>query len=172
MKAYKIELLKKEFPFLNDFIKKGEFIDEIKVKRGDQNLLNQKGEEDSYSWSGGGHYDYTKYCAIFYDGSEWQIVDLDTAGKSGTGSGRNNEWDCDTIAEQLFAKDITSDFIVGNTFKDTNDNGDGQTFNSIVIYKMNKFDLVGHHKAQLDKAAAELKAEIEAACREPELQEA
>lgn len=171
MQAYRLALLRKEFPFLDRLIvdRYGqtevwpEEVDNILVKRGDANLLSQAGYEDSYSWSGGGHYHYTIYFAI----TEEDIVELYFAGKSATGSGEYKEWIVPTVGEQLLQRGIIPDWVVECRKIDTDDNGNGRVERHWVIYKMTRFDLAGYHKQQIDKAAAELKAEIEAACAEP-----
>ena len=167
MNKYKLELMKKEFTFLQSFDRFNlEEADEIKIKRVDENLLKQKGYEDSYSWSGGGHEDYTKYFAVTLVVSDEKksIVELDSAGHSATGSGDHNEWDADTVGEQLFTMSIMPDYIVKCVRSDTDDNGNGEVTSFWTIFKMNKFNLVEHHKQQIDKAAAELKAEIAVVC--------
>ncbi len=172
MRQYRAKILRKEFPFINRLFVNyegqtklwPEDIDDIKVRRGDKILLAKKGFEDSYSWSGGGHYDYTIYFAVWKDGEEWRVVELDSAGYSGTGSGERHEWDADTIGEQLFTKGINPDYIVKCIQNDTDDNGNGKVTRFWTIYKMKRFDLKNYHQEQIDKAAVALKAEIAAVC--------
>jgi len=168
MKQYKVALLRKEFPFLDRLFVDSEGrtslcpenVNDIKVKKGDKALLIKRGFEDSYDWSGGGHCDYTKYFAVCGEA----ILELETAGYSGTGSGKMYEWDADTLGEQLFAKRITPDYIVECVRNDTDDNGNGEVTNFWIIYKTRRFDLANYHQQQIDRAAAALKAEIKAAC--------
>ena len=167
MKQYRIALLKKEFPFLdhifddsNEGVLKPEHVNEIKIRRGDNALLANKGYEDSYSWCDGGHYDYRKYFAIVGE----NIIELMSAGKSGTGSGERNEWDADSIAEQLFLKNLAPEYIVECVKNDTDDNSNGEISHYWTIHKMSKFDLSAYHQKKIDEAAASLKAEIALVC--------
>ena len=173
MKQYKVALLRKEFPFVDrlfvDYKGKTDLrledINDIKVKKGDKALLTKKGSEDSYNWSGGGHRDYTKYFAVWSDkDGEQHVLELASAGYSGTGSGERHEWDADTIGEQLFAKGIIPDYIVECVKNDTDDNGNGEVTRFWTIYKMKRFDLATYHQQKLDEACVALKAEIAAAC--------
>ena len=174
MKQYKIALLRKEFSFIDRLFVDSdgrttfqpEKINGISVKKGDRALLAKKGNEDSYDWSGGGHYDYTIYFAVWSDSEGEHIFQLASAGRSGTGSGERHEWDADTIGEQLFVRGINPDFIVECVKNDTDDNGNGEVTNFWMIYKMRRFDLAAYHQQRLDEAAAALKAEIAEACRE------
>ena len=163
MKQYRVALLRKEFPFLDKLGQieiRPEVVDDIKVKKGDKALLAKKGSEDSYSWSDGGHNDYIRYFAI----EDEQIIELDSAGHSATGSGNRNDWDADTIGEQLFVEGIVPDFIVECVKNDTDDNGNGEVTRFWTIYKMKRFNLASYHQQKLDEACAALKAEITAAC--------
>ncbi len=172
MKQYRVALLREEFGFIDrlflDYEGKPELrpedVTEIKIRRGDKSLLAAKGNEDSYDWSGGGHYDYTKYFAVWSDADGEHILKLDSAGRSATGSGDRHDWDADTIGEQLFLLGITPDYIVDCVKNDTDDNGNGEVTHFWTIFKMKKFDLVAYHWQQIDEAAAALKAEIAAAC--------
>lgn len=168
MKQYRVALIRKEFPFVDKlFVNyrgetevQPEKVNDIKIKRGDQSLLSKKGNEDSYDWSGGGHYSYTKYFAVRGE----QILQLASAGESGTGSGEHHKWDADTIGEQLFVKGIVPDYIVECVKNDTDDNGNGEVTHFWTIYKMKRFDLAAYHQQKLDEACVVLKAEIAAAC--------
>ncbi|HLD27692.1 MAG TPA: hypothetical protein VJB39_02480 [Patescibacteria group bacterium] len=170
VKQYRVALLRKEFPFIDKMFVDSEGrtnllpedINDIKVKRGDKALLAKKGSEDSYSWCNGGHYNYTKYFAVWSD--EDRVLELASAGYSGTGSGERHEWDAGTIGEQLFVKGIAPDFVVECVKNDTDDNGNGEVTRFWTIYKMKRFDLGTHHQEQIDKAAAALKAEIASVC--------
>ena len=170
MNQYKVNLLEKEFPFLSVIAKivdvvqlELNWIDNIRIQKGDANLLKQTGQEDSYSWSGGGYYEYKKYFTIDCNG---EVTELSSSGQSGTGSGDNNEWTASPIDEQIFSKGIVPDFIVECVKNDTDNNGNGTVRYHWTIFKMKKFDLKTHHKNEIDKAAAALKAEIEAAYQE------
>jgi hypothetical protein len=158
-RQYRITLLKKMFPFLNNLYDElnPEDINGIEIKKGAKDLLEKTGYEDSYSWGGGGHYNYTEYFAI----TGQDIIKLDSAGYSATGSGERDSWSADTIGEQLFTKKKTPDYIIECIKSDTDDNDNGEIVRNWTIYKMKKFDLVEYHKQQLDEAAEELKKEIE-----------
>ncbi len=174
MKQYRVAVLRKEFGFIDrlflDYEGKLEVrpedVTEIKIRRGDKSLLVAKGNEDSYDWSGGGHYDYTKYFAVWMDADGEHIFQLDSAGHSATGGGERHDWDADTIGEQLFAKGIVPDYIVECKKNDTDDNGNGEVTRFWTIFKMRKFDLCAYHQQQILKAAGAITAEIFAACKE------
>ncbi len=138
--------------------------DELKISRGDENLLSQTPSYDSYSWSDGGHCDYIAYYAVV-DG---EIFWLESEGSSRTGSGESHEKDAPTIGEQLAQLKIDPEYIVCINFQDTDDNGNGYTYKKVVIYKMNKFNLADYHCRQIDKAASQLKTEIAMVCSGPE----
>lgn len=172
MNQYRVALLRREFPFIDRLFVDNEGntdlwpedINDIKVRKGDKSLLAKKGFEESYDWSGGGHRDYTKYFAVWSKADGEQVLELASAGYSGTGSGERHEWDAHTIGEQLFVKGITPDFIVECIKNDTDDNGNGKVTRFWTICKMKRFDLGNYLQEQIDKAAAALKAEIAAAC--------
>lgn len=176
MRQYRAALLRKEFSFLDrlfiDWQGNTELwleqIDKIEIKRGDKALLAKTGREDSYDWSGGRTHDYTKYFAVCLGKEEEDenIIELSCSGYSGTGSGDNQEWEADPICEQLFVKKIVPDYIVECVKNDTDANGNGQVTRFWTIYKMKRFDLGQYHQEQIDKAAAALKAEIAAACKD------
>jgi hypothetical protein len=169
MKQYKIALLEKGFPFLKDLEQHVdseislENLDDVTVEKCDKNLLNQKGEEDSYSWDFGGHYDYTKYyAAIMYENGNWDLIELKTKGEARSGSGRDDSsWDCDPIDQQLFQKKIDPDFIIQCNRSDTDDNGQGFFQCHWIIYKMKDINLAEHYMKKIDKAASQLKSQIE-----------
>lgn len=162
MKVYRKVLLQREFGFLSQLPGFDE-VNEIKIKRGDASLLRKTGKEDVYSWSGGGHDDHTIFYAVTVSG----IQRLATEGHSSTGSGESRDWLAPTNGEQLFEMGLTPDFIVECVQQDTDNNGNGQRHLNWTIYKMTRFDLAAYHKLQIDQAAAELKAEIDAACAAP-----
>jgi len=172
MKQYRVELLLREFPFLKRLFVDGDgaatiwpgHVNEIKIRKGDKILLSKKGSEDSYDWSGGGYFNYTKYFAVWKKGEEEHIVELESAGQSSTGSGERREWDADPIGEQFFVRNIVPDYIVECIQNDTDSNGNGVRTRFWTIFKMKRFDLAAHHREQTDRAAAVLKAEIAAAC--------
>ena len=172
MEQYRVAILRKEFPFIDCLFVdaegktevRPEEVNDVKIKRGDRTLLGKKGSEDRYDWSGGGHYDYTKYFAVWSDKDGEHVVVLKGTGCSGNGSGERHEWDEDTIGEQLFVGGIVPDYIVECVKNDHDDNGNGEVTRYWTIYKMRGFDLVAHHQERIDRAAAALKAEIALAC--------
>lgn len=172
MKQYRIALLRKEFPFVDRLfvayddrvLLPPEKVNDIKIQKGDKALLVKTGSEDSYSWGGGGHHDYTKYFAIWSENEEQKILELESSGYSGTGSGERHEWSADTIGEQLFVKGITPDYIIECVKNDTDDNGNGEVRYFWTIFKMKRFDLFAYHQGKIDEAAAALKAEIALVC--------
>jgi hypothetical protein len=139
--------------------------DSLTIKKADSNLLSMKPCYDEYSWSGGGHYDFTNYCSVVGTNDNAELLWLKREGNYATGSGDRNSESCTTIGEQLMELNIDPDFIVCYDFKDTDDNGNGETQTNVIIYKMKDFDLAGYHCQQIDKAATQLKSEIHAACR-------
>lgn len=135
--------------------------DSISVKKGDDNLLSETPWFDFYSWSGGGHYDNKAYFAI----TDGNTVELDEAGTIKTGSGEHKEQSAPCIGEQLMQMKISPDYIVYSFFQDSDDNDNGKTSLTIVVYKMKNFDLPGFYCQEIDRAAAALKAEITAVCK-------
>lgn len=205
MNIYKLRMLLKEFPFLDEILRKRdegvykvykgdssrdfwlkraqddlgkklgfrmeedesyftasyiEIPDSVLIKRVDSNLLSRTPSFDSYSWNYGGHDDRESYCAISGDQFYW----LEEEGSSRTGSGDRNNIYAPSIGEQILQLGLNPDFIVCRDFKDTDDNGNGEQMTSITIYKIKSFDLAGYHCEQIDKAASELKAEIQMVC--------
>ena len=163
MNKYKIEVLKKKFPFLNKVLVDDgggctlgvDDVDKISVKK-DEKLLERKGIEDSYSWAGGGHYDYTKYFAIYHDAEGEHIFELESESYSGTGSGESHEKHAPTIGEQLFAEGIKPDYIVECVRDDVDNDGNGSLTHSCVLYMMKEFDFDRYYKDKLEKAAEAL----------------
>lgn len=203
MNRYKLELMLKEFSFLDEILRKREdrifhedenlieqalsfyekelgfrmdkdgnyytpsylkTPDGLLVNKGDKNLLARTPFFDSYSWCDGGHYDHESYCAVEKSGDTFQCHWLKEEGSSRTGSGDHDEETASSVGEQLYHLGVSPDYIVEYDFQDTDDNGNGETVLDVTIYKMNKFDLVKYHQQQIDKAAAELKAEIAVVC--------
>lgn len=132
----------------------------ILIKRGDDNLLSQTPQFDGYSSSGHYREERSDYCAV----SGENIVWLGAEGIFNHGDGSSEEEVSDNIGEQLFSKKLSPDFIVR---VDREELGYNKKIN-IIIYKMNKFDLVGYHCGQLDKAVRQLKDEIVAVCEKGE----
>lgn len=170
MKSYRLAILRREFSFIDMlFSSEGyasllpEEVDDIKIKRGDENLLARTPREDSYSWSGGGSYDYSKFFAVVKDGESWVVWELQSEGNSATGSGERHEYVAPTIGEQLFAMELQPDFVVEATQDDTDNNGNGRCVRNWTIYKMRRFDIGAYHQIQIDRAASALKVEIQAA---------
>jgi len=168
MRAHRIALLRESFPFLDKLTLQRQELnfvdaDSIKVARGDNSLMARKGDWDSYSWSDGGHCDYTTFFAVLENG---EIINLQEPGRNSAESGKWEKWDADTIGEQLFANNLHPDFIVEVVHNDTDDNGCGQETFFWTIYKMSKFDLLAHYEQMIDQAAREIKAELATVCRE------
>lgn len=171
MKLYRTALLRKEFPFLDKLFPADAFSSEIlpqdvtaiRIQRGDRALMIKRGTESSYSWSDGGTHDFTFYFAIWTDKQGLQHVQkLQSAGYAGTGSGSSVEWDAANVGEQLFANNITPDYIVECVHNGTDANGNGSVTNFWTIFKMRDFDQSAYHQMQVDMAAAAIKAEIAA----------
>ena len=165
MNAYRLKLIQKEFPFVNMLgFENFKDVDSIEIKRGDKNLLSRMGYEDSYSWSCGGYRNYTNFYAVFFTNRVARIVNLESVGRSRSSSGENREWKANPIGEQLFIAQINPDYIVEIQRDDVDANGNGRLSYRIVIYKMNKFNLVGYHQNQVDITANILKKEISEVC--------
>jgi hypothetical protein len=163
MQSYRLELIQKEFPFVNMLNINLKLVDRIQIERGDKNLLFKKGYEDSYSSSCcEGYCDYNKFFAVLTKGSK--VIKLSGAGRSRTGSGEDRQWDANPIGEQLFTLKVIPDYIVEIVLHDTDSNGNGQRTILITIYKMKKFDMISFHQNEIQKAADQLKTEIEKVC--------
>ena len=168
MNAYKVKILKKEFPFLEKLFKDNvDFVDinkinKIEVKRGDKALLTLSGYEKIYGggFSFNSYHDYSKFFAVCGE----KIVELDSTGTESDSCGYHRDWVADSIGEQLLNKGINPDFIVLCSQNDLDANGCGEITRFWTIYKMDKFDLLHFHRDQIDQAAACLKAEMEAVC--------
>lgn len=172
MKDYRTALMRKEFPFLTEIVwslyrsdRDLSHIDKINIRRGDASLLQKKGEYSSYDSSAGSMEEYTFYFAVWHDADGvLKVMKLKSRGQSATGSGDRSEWDANPIGDQLYGLGIVPDFIVECIKKDTDCNGNGQSWTHWTIHKMSRFDLLSYHQQQIDQAAAELKAEIAVAC--------
>ncbi len=132
--------------------------DDISIACVDKNLLSQTPYSESYSWEDGGHCDYTAYYAVNGD----DVVELTMHNEWDNGSGDHGESPAPTIEEQLASLKIDPKFIVCVDFEDTDDNGNGETSKVVTIYKAKKFRFVKHFNHQIERAAAELKAEVAA----------
>lgn len=168
MRQYRLALLRREFPFLDGIAEMlnldvANDVNDIKIKRGDKNLLMKKGSYDSYSWSWGGHHDYTTYFSISFVG---EIYEFKSGGHSATGSGERHEWEADPISDQIFAQNLFPVYVVECVQNDVDDNGNGEVTRFWTIFKMPGFDLARHLQEKIDEVAAVLKAEIAAACAE------
>lgn len=167
MESYRVALLRREFPFLDRLTISGRELNpidaaSIDIKRGDRALLSRKGNWDEYHWSGGGHLDYTIFFAIVGE----EIVGLESPGRYEIGGGNWEDWDADTIGGQLFSRDLMNpDYVVEVVHNDTDDNGRGEETYRWTIYKMDRFDLLAYHQGMIDRAAAQIKAELVAACK-------
>lgn len=171
MNQYRLALLLKEFPFLARLSEGGgsevshvSWVDILKIQRGDRALMRRVGAMDTYGWGGGGYQNYTLFFAVCYKGGEEEIVPLEYSIWERSSSGYEYESDTDPIGEQLFKLGINPSYIVQCVKEDHDANGNGRVDNRWTIYKMDDFDLVEHHKAEIDRAAAALKREIDAAC--------
>lgn len=162
MNYYKLNLLKKEFPFLNQVSEElgidAKTVDFINIKRGDRTLLRKTGNVDSYQFCNGGSYDYTIYFAITDDA----IIKLSNNESYQYASGDHKEFDAQPIEEQLFLMNINPTFLVECIQKDTDGNGNGRERREWTIFKVSKFDMSLHHKENIDREAAILKKELEA----------
>ncbi len=125
--------------------------------------MDKAGWEDFYSWPYGGHDDYLIHFAIVMDGENFKIHPLKYAVTGGNNGHRFPNQDALSIGEQLDELSIKPNFIVEVSRKDTNDNGEGDLEIYWTIYKMDRFDQITYLQSEVDKAAAELKAEIAAA---------
>ena len=162
MNAYRLKIIQKEFPFVKMLgFKDFKDVDSIKINRGDKNLMHRTGYEDSYTWCGGGYLNYTKFYVVFFTKGVWQIVCLKSAGRYSSGSGKHQEWEANTIGEQLFNR-IVPDYIVEIQRDDVDANGNGRLSHRIVIYKTKISHLLSEQKHQIDMAAAQIKKELEA----------
>lgn len=162
MRKYKLDLLRREFSFLEKLDVNPEKVSKVLVKKGDKNLLDQTGRSVRYG-EGYVHqtYEYTKYFAV----SGTEVTELQWNWEY---SGRNSEsGSADTNGEQLFALRMVPDYIVESIREDRHGQGAGEDRYEWTIYKMKDFNLLTYHQKNIDQAASTLKAEIEAACNTP-----
>jgi len=167
MNQYRFALLKKEFIFLDRIFNYFYFkdVNDIKIKRCDNNLLRMKGSEDSYSCDDGGYNHFTRYFAVRrLNAEEWEINKLDSEGKSDDSCGNWRKWNADTVGEQLYMGQLYPNFVVEVIQNDHDANGRGEVTRFMNIYKMNRFDLAAYHQQKIDEAVSVLKAEIAAIC--------
>jgi len=148
-----IEVLREPGP---DFLGRA---DECIIRRVDNNLLNQTPWTDSYSWAGGGHCDYLAAYAIVGE----KVIALQSSQSWATGSGERGETHAEPIGAQLRALGLRPDYIVCVEYQDTDDNGNGETYKSVTIYKNKGNAQTEYERSQLRKAYRELCAELEAA---------
>lgn len=157
MNKYRVELLKKEFPFLvgiKNLVCSPDLgdIDYILVKKADEDILEETGFEKESKRRDNEYYEYVKYFIVDANGG---ITEMESSETYINESGREEKnTTADPIDWQLFSKKITPQFIVKCEGGD-----DGYSW---VIFKMKNLDLKNHHLKEIEKAAANLKAEIEA----------
>lgn len=168
MRQYQLKLRRNEFSFLDQVAESlGLVLEEVsvlKVQRGDEALMVRKGNVREYRWCEGGYCHYTHFFAIIVHDDGFEVVRLQAAGRSETGSGHYDESDADTIGEQLFVMGVKPDFILEAIQNDTDANGNGVCTRIWTIHKMSKFDQLAHHLQRINEAAVTLKSEITAIC--------
>ena len=130
--------------------------DEIKIKRVDSNLLGSVPWSDSYNWSGGGYNNYSEAYAV----TDSETIKLDGSDRWATGSGDRGESKADTIGGQLRTQGLNPDYIVTKNFEDTDANGNGDTFLSVVIYKNKGSAQTSYERKELSRAYREIEADI------------
>ena len=157
MNRYKVEVLRKEFSFIDDLRDDIYPADatSIKITKGDMALMSEVGsiEEQFGQFEGDCYENFSLYFAII----NGKVLEL----KSSTWRNDHGAISLSTapnIGEQLFTDNINPDYLVKVTREDLQD---GPSY-YWVIYKMKDFELAAYHHKQIDKAAAELKAEITA----------
>lgn len=161
---YKKRILVKEFNFLNKILEMKklsiDFVDEIKIKKVDENLLAMTGEyeEDDFPYQG----NYSRLHAKEYfavDCTE-KIFEIPSAGHYCAQYIENN-YNADTLGEELLKLGVNPDFIV-LVEKNSHISGDRELegYLKITIFKATSFDMVEHHSSQFHRAAQVLEAEL------------
>ena len=178
MKQYKVALLVKEFSFLEviaencpqSFDLWSSEVKKIRIEKGGALVMDSCGGTDEWGGECNPNINFSVYFAVREKGCDpeegtpiWGITPLDSRGQYDSPQYWSS-WDAPSNGEQLFTEGLEPEFIVlvGREGKVC---GNGEISISITIYKMKDFDLVSYHQCQIDRAAAELKAEIAATCR-------
>jgi hypothetical protein len=170
MKSYQFSLLCRQFSYISevvarlnrDEVGKPGYLDGIQVRPADAALMARTPTFDSWASAAGWHHNFDSFFAVVKDGEEFRLYKLDEEGESGTPQGYDS-YVAENIGDQLFALGVKPDFLVEVVQNDTDDYGNGSLSRYMVIYKVaSRYDLAGYHARQIDKAAAELKAELAA----------
>lgn len=166
MIEYKKRILVKEFSFLPKVLEMSnltiEIIDEVKIKKCDENLLARTAKfeeeelpyENSYSRAQG-----EKYFAIYDD----SIFEIPHCGMYAThfNMGGTKYYKADSVAEELLKANIEPDFIVVIIYDEYEQYGQTESnLHNLIIYKAKNFNIVEYHANQFRLAAQELSAEI------------
>lgn len=143
-----------EFPPLS-------MINEIRVERGDAMLLSGAGYEAWQKYNGIEESNYNIFFIVVRDGQQWKVAQLEFF----------REWeDHDQIeggksnpilsnGDQILSMEVQPDFIVeceGHLANDSFPN-----FRKWIIHKMDRFDFRDFLKKEIDRAAAELKENVD-----------
>lgn len=155
MDRYRLAALKKTFSFLDELDKEGSSDDasEIRLARGDRNLMGRKGGRKGNEKNG----QYVTYHVVY----ETELNSRTTlkAEKLSTGNyspGKKDELSNATIGEELFSKGWAPEYIV----ECTRSSIDGREEISWTIFDMTEFDLVAYHRHEMAQATARLKVEM------------
>ena len=137
MREYKIEVVRKEFPWLELAEIDLEKVDAFAVRH----LLPQDLDRCPYSVSNdssvGSWEENLLYFAVYHkNGEEWKVVKLDAA-RTSHGPRGTVEEEADVIADQLTRLDLgVPEFVVEYVYNDTG----GEQWRSLVIIKTKKAD--------------------------------
>jgi len=154
--VFEIEVLKKYFPFLKDIAERLEITDisEIRIKNGDEVLLSQTGQEISREYEDGINIlSYTIYFAVT---KESRIIELESAIFESYPSGRQYEYNANSIDDQLFMNNIDPEYIVKCIRSESK--GEEPQF-ALTVYKMEDFDLKKYQKKISQKSESLSKQE-------------
>lgn len=164
---YKKRILVKEFNFLNKILEMKkwsiDFVDQIKIKKVDENLLAMTGfyEESFFPYSG--NYESLTEKKYFSVDINEGIFEIPFSG-SYDAQYVHRIYNAETVGEELLKVGINPAFII-LVERNYSSSGsiEGDSFFGITIFKATSFDIVEHHAQQFHKAAQALEAELRAA---------
>ena len=154
MDRYRLAALKKAFSFLSELEKEGspDNASEIRLARGDRNLMDRKGGRKGNEKNG----QYTTFHVVYETELNNQITLKTERLSTGNHSAGKNELSNATIGEELFSKGWAPEYIVERIRSSV----DGKEEISWTIFDMTEFDLVAYHRHEMAHATATLKAEM------------
>ncbi|MFA5086100.1 MAG: hypothetical protein WC468_00665 [Candidatus Paceibacterota bacterium] len=156
-----------EFPFLREIAGDFEFpsleeINEIKVQKVDSMLLDGFGYENWIRNNGISETNYNIFFVVVREGTQWRVAQLDFV-RRGDDHVDNEAWESDPVptnGEQILSMKVTPAFIV-ECEGHLADHDDIPEIRRWIIHKMNDLNLPDFYKGEIDRAALELKADID-----------